>query len=249
LNVARSPQGQPVLVQAGASDEGRQLAAETAEAVFTAHPNVESAKAFYGDVKGRMARFGRDPDDLKILPGLSVTVGETAAQANEKRERLQDLVHPDVGISLLSTRIGFDLTGFPLDEPLPELPQNNVVSSRADVIVALAERENLTLRQLYKRFASSRGHVEFVGTPTQVVDQMEDWFNSGACDGFNFLAPYFPGGLDEFVDQVVPEMQRRGLYRTRYEGATLRANLGLRVPRSRYLDGPSERPQKTVAAS
>ncbi len=147
---------------------------------------------------------------------------------------MQELLHPDVGVSLLSTRIGFDLTGYPLDEPLPKLPQNNVVSSRADVIVALAQKEGLTLRQLYKRFASSRGHVEFVGSPADVVDQMELWFESDACDGFNFLAPYFPGGLDDFVALVVPEMQRRGLYRTSYEGTTLRANLGLRVPRSRY---------------
>jgi FMN-dependent oxidoreductase (nitrilotriacetate monooxygenase family) len=249
LNVARSPQGQPVLVQAGASDEGRELAAETAEVVFTAHPNVDSAKAFYADLKGRMLRCGREPDDLKILPGLSVTVGETTDEANAKRERLQDLVHPDVGVSLLSTRLGFDLTGFPLDEPLPELPKNDVVSSRADVIVALARRENLTIRQLYKRFASSRGHVEFIGTPKQVVDQMEAWFHGGACDGFNFLAPYFPGGLDDFVDHVVPELQRRRLYRTRYEGTTLRANLGLRAPQSRYLKPPVQANVARAAAS
>jgi len=132
---------------------------------------------------------------------------------------------------------------------LPELPKNDVVSSRADVIVALAKRESLTIRQLYKRFASSRGHVEFIGTPGEVVDRMEAWFNGGACDGFNVLAPYFPGGLDDFVDQVVPELQRRGLYRTRYEGATLRENLGLRVPRSRYLDTPSARANVARAAS
>ncbi|MCC6776402.1 MAG: LLM class flavin-dependent oxidoreductase [Hyphomicrobiales bacterium] len=246
LNVARSPQGQPVLVQAGASDDGRQLAAETAEVVFTAHPNVESARAFYADVKGRMAAYGRDGDDLKILPGLSVTVGRTAAEAHAKREELQDLLHPDVGVSLLSTRIGFDLTGYPLDQPLPPLPPNNVVSSRADVVVALAQREQLTIRQLYKRFASARGHAEFVGSPADVVDQMELWFKTDACDGFNFLAPYFPGGLDDFVAMVVPEMQRRGLYRTHYEGTTLRANLGLRVPRSRYA---VERAEAARAAS
>jgi FMN-dependent oxidoreductase (nitrilotriacetate monooxygenase family) len=247
LNVARSPQGQPVLVQAGASDDGRELAAETAEVVFTAHPNFDSAKAFYADLKGRMARYGRDPDSLKVLPGLSVTVGRTSEEAKAKREQLQDLLHPDVGISLLSTRIGYDLSGFPLDGPLPPLPENKVVSSRADVIVALAKRENLTLRQLYRRFAASRGHVEFVGTPVEVADEMERWFQEGACDGFNFLAPYFPGGLNDYVAQVVPELQRRGLFRTRYEGPTLRDILGLPKPESRYAGGGAARAKAAVS--
>jgi alkanesulfonate monooxygenase len=239
LNVPRSPQGQPVIVQAGASDDGRELAAETAEVVFAASPNFEHAKAFYADLKGRMLRYGRNPDSLKILPGLSVTVGRTAAEANKKREALQELVHPDVGVALLSTRIGFDLTGFPLDEPLPEMPKNEIVSSRSGVMVEMARRENLTIRQLYKRFASSRGHVEFVATPAEVADTMEHWFANGACDGFNILPPYFPGGLNDYVDMVVPELQRRGLFRTRYEGPTLRDVLGLSVPESRYARKPA----------
>jgi FMN-dependent oxidoreductase (nitrilotriacetate monooxygenase family) len=248
LNVPRSPQGQPVIVQAGASDDGRELAAATAEVVFAASPNLDHAKAFYKDLKGRMAHYGRAPDDLKILPGLSITVGRTADEANDKRGRLQDLVHPDVGVALLSTRIGFDLTGYPLDGPLPELPKNDVVSSRSGVMVEVARREGLTIRQLYKRFASSRGHVEFVGTPAEVVDKMEQWFAQGACDGFNILAPYFPGGLDDYVDMVVPELQRRGLYRTRYDGPTLRENLGLRVPQNRYAPAATARPKASLDA-
>ena len=164
LNVPRSPQGQPVLVQAGASDDGRELAAQTAEVVFTAHPSIEPRKAFYADLKERMARYGRNPDHLKILPGLSITVGRTRDEANEKQAQLDELLHPDVGISLLSTRIGHDLTGFPVDGPLPPLPENKVVSSRSDVAIAMARSKNMTIRQLYQWFARQRGHAGFVGT-------------------------------------------------------------------------------------
>ena len=234
LNVARSPQGQPVIVQAGASDDGRQLAAETAEVVFTAHHGVESARAFYADLKGRMRACGRPPDDLKILPGLSVIVAPTRAEADAKFRSLQALLHPELGVALLSRRLGFDLTGYPLDEPLPPLPGNAVVSSRSDMIAAWAKDGAPTLRELYTRFASARGHFSLVGAPGEVGDAMEEWFTTGACDGFNVLPAYFPGGLDDFVDLVVPELQRRGLFRAAYEGATLRENLGLPRPVSRY---------------
>jgi N-acetyl-S-(2-succino)cysteine monooxygenase len=234
LNVARSPQGQPVLVQAGASDDGMELAAETAEVVFAAQATLEGAKAFYADVKGRMAKYDRNPDHLKIMPGLAVTVGRTADEAKQKHERMDDLIHPDVGLALLSRRIGFDLTGYPLDGPLPELPKNDVVSSRSDVMAAMAKRENLTIRQLYKRFAGTRGHLEVVGTPKQIVDTMQEWVEARAADGFNVIVPYFPGGLNDFVDQVIPELQRRGLFRTEYESSTLRGNLGLPMPPSKY---------------
>jgi N-acetyl-S-(2-succino)cysteine monooxygenase len=248
LNVPRSPQGQPVLVQAGASDDGRELAAQTAEVVFTAHPSIEPAKAFYADLKGRVARYGRNPDHLKILPGLSITVGRSREEANEKQAQLDELLHPDVGISLLSTRIGHDLTGFPLDGPLPPLPENKVVSSRSDVAIEMARSKNMTIRQLYQWFARQRGHAGFVGTPVEVVDQMEQWFTEGACDGFNFLAPVFPIGLNDFVDMVVPELQRRGLYRTAYEGPTLRDILGVPVPQSRYARGSAVRNKATANA-
>jgi N-acetyl-S-(2-succino)cysteine monooxygenase len=241
LNVSRSPQGQPVLVQAGASEDGKDLAAETAEVVFTAHENINSGKAFYADLKGRLAKHGRDPDDLKILPGISVTVAPTLQEAQDKFQTLQDLIHPEIGLGLLSRRLGFDLSGYPVDGPLPDIPKSNVMALRVEQMVELAKRENLTIRQLYQRFAASRGHFSVVGTPAQVADQMAEWFEGGAADGFNFMAPHLPEGLSDFVNLVVPELQRRGLYRTQYEGKTLRENLGLRMPVSRYAARPIER--------
>jgi FMN-dependent oxidoreductase (nitrilotriacetate monooxygenase family) len=236
LNVPRSPQGQPVLVQAGASDDGIELAAETADVVFAAQNTLEGGKNFYARLKGRMAKYGRDPDNLKIMPGLAVTVGRTEDEAKEKYQRMLDLIHPDVGLGLLSRRMGFDLTGYPLDGPLPELPKNDVVASRSDEMVAMAKRENLTIRQLYQRFAGARGHLEVVGDPVQIADRMQEWIEAHAADGFNVIVPYFPGGLNDFVDHVIPELQRRKLFRTEYESATLRGNLGLPVPRSRYTN-------------
>jgi FMN-dependent oxidoreductase (nitrilotriacetate monooxygenase family) len=228
LNVPRTPQGWPVIVQAGASDDGRELAAETAEVVFTAHETMESAQAFYADLKGRMAAYGRARDDLKIMPGLFVVTAPTEAEARAKFQILQDLIHPEIGVSLLERKMGVDLSGCDVDSPLPEIPKSAVLSSRVDQMVEAARREGLSIRQLYQRFAASRGHFAVVGAPAQVADQMERWFREGAADGFNFMAPVFPGGLDDFVDLVIPELQRRGLYRTAYEGATLRDNLGLR---------------------
>lgn len=227
LNVPRSPQGQPVLVQAGASDDGIELAAETAEVVFAAQHLLEDGKAFYARLKGRMTKYGRNPGHLKILPGLAVTVGRTAAEAKEKHQRMLDLIHPDVGLGLLSRRIGFDLSGYPLDGPLPELPKNDVVASRSDVMVAMAKRENLTIRQLYQKFAGARGHLELIGAPAEIVDTMQQWVEDGAADGFNVIVPFFPSGLSDFVDLVIPELQRRNLFRTEYESSTLRGNLGL----------------------
>lgn len=238
LNVARSPQGHPVIVQAGLSEEGRQLAAETAEAVFAAHDTLESAQEFYRDVKARMRAYGRSPDQLKILPGLSVIVDESEQGARAKFQQLQDLLHPDLGRALLSSRLGYDVTGFDLDQPLPELPENVVISSRSDMIKAWAQEKVNgrlpTLRELCQRFAASRGHYAIVGTPKTIVDEMERWFTNEGCDGFNFVPSWYPGGLDDFVNMVVPELQRRGVFRTAYEGATLRDHLGLQKPESRY---------------
>ena len=242
LNVARSPQGQPVVVQAGASDDGRQLAAETAEVVFSASDSIEHAREYYSDVKGRMTRYGRSPDHLKVLPGLLVVVAPTRAEAEAKFQELQELLHPDLGVALLSRRLGFDLTGYPLDQPLPPLPENKVVGSRSDMISSWSKDGAPTLRELYQRFASSRGHSSIVGTPADVADEMEKWFTTAACDGFNVLPPYFNGGLVDFVDMVVPELQRRGIYRTAYEGPTLRENLELPIPASRYAGAGAARP-------
>lgn len=234
LNVARSPQGQPVVVQAGASDDGRQLAAETAEVVFTAHTHIDSAREFYADVKRRMVKLDRSPEDLKIMPGLFVSVGRTRSEAQAKFDALQDAIHPDVGVALLSNYIGFNLTGYDVDGPLPDIPESKVHSSRSTLLSSLAKRENLTIRQLYLRMAGGRGHYQIVGSVSEVADMMEEWFTTGAADGFNFLAPVFPQGLDDFADLVIPELQRRGLFRTAYEGTTLRDNLGLSRPKSRY---------------
>jgi alkanesulfonate monooxygenase len=233
LNVARSRQGHPVMVQAGASDDGRDLAAETADVVFTAHQSIESAQAFYADLKQRVAGFGRNPDHLKIMPGFFVTVGRTEQEAREKFARVQELIHPDVGVRLLSTFINFDLTGHPVDGPLPEIPDSKVSASRRALITEIARRENLTIRQLYTRIAGGRGHFQFAGTPGQVADEMQRWFENGAADGFNVMPPILPGGLNDFVELVIPELQRRGLFRTAYEGTTLRENLGLPWPTPR----------------
>jgi len=234
LNVPRSPQGQPVIVQAGASEEGRDLAAKSADVIFGASQNMGMAQDFYADVKGRLARYRRQPGDLKILPGLTVTVAPTREEAQEKFDELQELIHPDVGLAYLSRRVGHDFTGMDPDIAVPDLAGVDDVGTRSGQMLALAKRENWTLRQLYQHFAATRGHMVLVGTPAMVVDAMQEWFESGACDGFNVLPSIFPDELDSFVDLVVPELQRRGLYRTRYEGSTLRDRLGLPVPTSRY---------------
>jgi len=234
LTVSRSSQGQPVVVQAGASDDGRQLAAETAEVVFCAHQTIEAARAFYADLKTRMQRCGRDGDHLKIMPGLSVFVGRTRQEAQDKFAKLQDLIHPAVGVALLSKYIAWDLTGYDIDGPVPVVPQDRGAPTRSALLSDTARAEGLTIRQLYQRIAGGRGHYQVVGSATEVVDMMETWFTTGAADGFNVLPPFFPNSLDDFVALVVPELQRRGLYRTAYEGATLRENLGLPRPASRY---------------
>jgi N-acetyl-S-(2-succino)cysteine monooxygenase len=234
LTVSRSPQGHPVVVQAGASDDGRQLAAETAEVVFCAHQTIEGAREFYGDVKGRMVRCGRDPDHLKIMPGLSVMVGRTRQEARDKFDALQNLIPPQVGVALLSKYIAWDLTGYDIDGPVPVVPQDRGAPTRSGLLSDTARAEGLTIRQLYQRIAGGRGHYEVVGSAQDVADVMEEWFTTGAADGFNVIPPIFPSSLDEFVELVVPELQRRGRYRKAYEGKTLRENLGLPRPASRY---------------
>jgi FMN-dependent oxidoreductase (nitrilotriacetate monooxygenase family) len=243
LNVARSKQGHPVMVQAGASDDGRDLAAETAEVVFTAHQSLESAQSFYADLKRRTAGFGRNPEHIKIMPGFFVTVGRTEQEARDKFARIQDLILPDVGVRLLSTFINFDLTGYPIDGPLPNIPDSKVSASRRALITDIARRNHLTIRQLYTHIAGGRGHFQFVGTPAQVADEMQRWFENGAADGFNVMPPILPNGLDDFVEMVIPELQRRGLFRIAYQGTTLRENLGLPWPTPRHASAvPASRP-------
>ncbi|QGZ64724.1 LLM class flavin-dependent oxidoreductase [Paraburkholderia acidisoli] len=231
LNVARSPQGRPVVVQAGASEAGRALAARTAEVIFVAHQTLEEAQTFYADIKGRLPAYGRDPDDVKIMPGIFPVIGRTQAEAEEKFEALQSRIDPVVGVSLLATVIGgIDLSGYDVDGPIPELPQTNGPKSRQHLVVELARRDKLTIRELYLRIAGARGHQQIVGTPQTIADQLQQWFEEGAADGFNIMPAWLPGGLADFVELVLPELRRRGLFRTEYEGTTLREHLGLARP-------------------
>jgi FMN-dependent oxidoreductase (nitrilotriacetate monooxygenase family) len=234
LNIARPVQGWPVVVQAGSSEAGRQLAAETAEVVFAAQATLQGAKRFYADLQGRMAVLGRDPDGLKILPAAFVVVGDTVEEARAKRARLDSLVHHDSGVASLSAALGHDASGFDPDAPLPPIPPTNDSHSARERVIELAEREGLTVRQLAQRVGSYSG-LAFVGTPQTIADEMETWLHERGSDGFNIMFPHLPGGLDDFVDRVVPELQRRGLFRTEYEGATLRENLGLARPPNRFF--------------
>ena len=234
LNIARPIQGWPVIVQAGASEAGRQLAAETAEMVFAGLGNLADGQQFYADVKGRMDKLGRPREHLKILPGAFVVVADSLAEAQEKRALLDSLVHDESAIAALSIALGHDASGFDPDGPLPEIPESNASKSGRERAIALAEREKLTVRQLAGRLGGFAG-LAMLGTPQMIADQMEEWLISEGSDGFNVMFPYLPGGLDDFVDRVVPELQRRGLYRRAYEGKTLRENLGLPRPANRFF--------------
>ncbi|MFT8247303.1 LLM class flavin-dependent oxidoreductase [Roseomonas sp. BN140053] len=230
LMIQRSRQGRPVIVQAGGSEEGRELAAETAEVVFSVQQDLEPARAFYADLKARVVRHGRRPEDVKVLPGVMPVVGRTRAEAAAKYEELQELIQPEVGVKQLSNYYGVDLSQFPLDGPLPEIRDTNAEQGRRALIADLARRENHTIRSLYKRIIGQRAHRVVIGSAAEVADALEEWFTGGACDGFNVLPATFPAGLRDFCDDVIPELQRRGLFRTAYEGTTLRENLGLPFP-------------------
>lgn len=234
LNIARPVQGWPVIVQAGASEAGRQLAAETAEMVFTGQRSLEGGQEFYKDIKSRMEKIGRNPEHLKILPGAFVVIGESEAEAKEKRAILDSLVHYDSAIASLSISLGHDASGFDPDGPLPDIPESNASKSGRERAISLAREENLTVRQLAQRLGGYSG-LAMVGTAEMVADQMEAWLNGFGSDGFNVMFPFLPDGLDDFVNKVVPILQRRGLFRTEYEGATLRENLGLPRPANPYF--------------
>lgn len=235
LNVPRSPQGYPVIVQAGQSEEGRELAAKHAEVVFTVQQQLESAQAFYRDVKQRLKKYNRDADDLKIMPGVSIFVAKTEQEAQAKYDFLNSLIHPDVGIGLLSGLAGnIDLSQFDLNAPFPQL-DHATINSRQQLMIEIAHEHNFSIRQFYEFVASARGHWTLIGTPEQIVDQLQLWFENEAADGFNVLPPSTPAGLDDFVEFIVPELQRRGLFRTAYEGKTLRENLGLKRPENQYI--------------
>ena len=234
LNVAPAPQRHPVIVQAGASPDGRELAAATADVVYCLPDTLEAARGYYVDVKGRMATYGRAPDEMKILPGLRPTVGRTTAEAHAKFHALQVLLHPLVALSTLSGTFG-DLSGSPLDGPVPleqQGPQD--LRSISERLRDRVRRENPTIRQLSQQVAGMGSGCNVIGTAEEIANAMQAWFEQGVCDGFNITPPYLPGGCDDFVDLVIPVLQERGLFRTAYEGATLREHLGLKPAVSRY---------------
>ena len=235
LNIGRPIQGWPVIVQAGASDAGRQLAAETAEAVFASHNHLEGGQEFYSDIKDRMKKLGRDIDHLKILPACLVVVGDTIEEARAKRAHLDSLIHYETAIASLSIVLGHDASKFDPDMPLPDIPESNASKSARERAIDLAKTENLTVRQLAQRLGGFSG-LAIVGTPKTIADEMEEWLMTGGCDGFTIMFPFLPEGLDSFVDQVIPELQDRGLFRKEYEGTTLRENLGLPRPANQYFN-------------
>ena len=237
LNIPRGPQGHPLLVQAGSSENGRGFAARHAEAVFTAQQTLAEGQEFYTDLKARSAALGRDPAGIVVLPGIVPVLGSTEAEAKALDQELDDLIDPARAIGTLSTLLGVDLSDHPLDAPLPPLPPVaaiNGAKSRFELIRDLAERDGLTLRQLVGRLGGGRGHQVLAGTPEQVADHIEVWFTHGAADGFNIMPPILPDGLDLFAEHVVPILRERGLFRTEYTGRTLREHYGLPRPVSKY---------------
>ena len=235
LNVSRTPQGRPIVAQAGSSEPGRELAARTADLVFTAQTELAAAQEFYADVKGRTARFGRTPDDIKVMPGITPVLGRTMAEAQEKYEYLQSLLPDEVALAALArfTR-GIDIFSYPLHGPMPDLPEANSAKSRQKLIMDMARKGNLSLIETARSVSAAQGHRVLVGTAEYMADEMEEWLLKGGADGFNVICNYYPGPFQEFSEQVIPELQRRGIFRTAYEGATLRENLGLRAPPSHW---------------
>ena len=230
LNTSRCPQGRPVVLQAGASDPGLALAARTADVVFAVAQDLDEARAAYAGLKARLPGFGRDPGALSVLPGVMPILGGTPAEAKQKLDTLQGFVTPTNALKMLSTRLGQDMAAFPLDAPVPDLALPDTSHGFARTMLAKARRDGMTLRDLYNLTAAARGHWVLCGTPESVADTLEQWFTEGAADGFNILPAYFPDAFAEFVDQVVPILQSRGLFRRDYEGTTLRDHLGLPRP-------------------
>ncbi len=238
LHMRRPPQGHPVLFQAGTSETGKDTAARIADAVFVQEQSREKCQAIRRDIRARMRKFGRSPDALRLMAGMAVIVGRTEAEARAQFDDLQAKIHPDVGLAILSAEIGYrDLPDLDLDKPFPvELIPGGELGARTTVrnFRAIVERDRPTVRDLYQRFSSARGSYPLIGDPVQVADVLEEWLVTEAADGFIIQPAVLPGGLEDFVDLVVPELQRRGIYRQDYQGTTLRDHLGLARPRSRY---------------
>src|SRR5579872_1980130 len=227
VNMARCPQGHPVIIQAGGSPSGLELAARTADVVFSVVQELEPAKAAYADLKGRVAKYGRRPEEIAVLPGVMPIVGATEEEARAKLAKLQSWISPTNAITLVASRIGYDVSGHDLDGPVPPPPPFQGSRTFTSVLYEMAKRENMTLRDLYNLTAAARGHWVLCGTVGKIADTLEQWFVEGAADGFNVLPAWFPGGFADFVDLVIPELQRRGLFRHDYEGTTLRDHFGL----------------------
>lgn len=236
LTLARTPQGHPVVVQAGSSDTGKRLGAATADVIFSAQQHLEDAQRFYASMKALAGEAGRDPDRLLIMPGLLAVVAATQGEAQAKFDALQEDVIPAVGLATLSTTLGeIDLSRYDLDGPLPDLPQANGPKSRRQLLIDMARRDNLSIRQLYQRVVGARGHLTVIGTAEHIADVMQQWLEGHAADGFNIMPAHLPAGLQDFTEQVVPELRRRGLFRERYLGRTLREHLGLERPVNRHV--------------
>ncbi|UFZ05109.1 LLM class flavin-dependent oxidoreductase [Bradyrhizobium ontarionense] len=238
LNVPRSPQGRPVYVQAGSSEDGRAFAARFAEAIFTAHQTLASAQGFYADIKRQARALDRNPDHVKILPGISPFIGSTQAEADRLQEEFNDLIQPEYSLVQLRQMLGLDLSGFDLDGPFPrhliEADGARGVASRFKLVVDIVDRKKPTIRQLIQRLAGARGHWVIAGTPEKIADNIQAWFEQDAADGFNVMPPWLPGGFDLFAEHVVPILRKRGLFREDYTGRTLREHYGLDRPDSAY---------------
>jgi FMN-dependent oxidoreductase (nitrilotriacetate monooxygenase family) len=230
MNIGRSPQGRPVILQAGGSDRGQDLAARTADVVFSAVQDFDEAKAAYASLKQRVVRFGRNPAEVTVLPGVMPIVGRTDGEALDNLNAIQKFVDSSQGLAMLSARLGQDMTKYSFDDRVPDLPVADASHGFAKAMLAKARRENMTVRDLYNLTAAARGHWVLCGSPKTIADTFEKWFVEGAADGYNIMPPYFPGAFDDFVDSVVPELQKRGLYRKAYTGKTLRDHLGLSRP-------------------
>jgi FMN-dependent oxidoreductase (nitrilotriacetate monooxygenase family) len=235
LNVSRPPQGHPVVIQAGSSAPGQRLAARSADMVFTAQQTLEEGTAFTQGLKRQVREAGRNPDHLLVLPGVCPVIGGTEAEARALYAELQGGIDPAAAIRLLSDRLGHDISGYDLDGALPDLPASDQIQSRAKLLTDLARKQKLTLRELYYLVAGARGHRIVWGTPEQIADALEEWFRAGAADGFNIMPPFFPTQFERFVEDVLPILRRRGLFRSDYEGRTLRENLGLPRPENRFF--------------
>lgn len=234
LVTPRPPQGYPVLIQAGSSEPGQAFASQVGEIIFTAQQSLTAAQSFYRTLKAKVAAVGRESDSLLIMPGLSPILGGTEEEARRRERELLELIDPEDAVMMVSGILQFDLSSYPADGPLPEIPNpveaSNGMKSRVQLIMDLAHTEGLSIIELGRRLLGARGHMQFVGTPEQLADLMEEWYVNFGCDGFNIMPPVLPGDLDEFVDHVVPVLQHRGLFRNEYEGSTLRDHLGLKRP-------------------